>query len=57
MLASKNAAKLKSGETCLIWGASGGLGSFAVQLCKLIGANSIGIVSSKKEKNSRRLRS
>lgn len=50
MLASKNAAKLKSGETCLIWGASGGLGSFAVQLCNLIGANSIGIVSSEKRK-------
>jgi crotonyl-CoA reductase len=51
MLASKNAAKLKSGETCLIWGASGGLGSFAVQLCNLIGASSIGIVSSEKKKS------
>lgn len=50
MLVSKNAAELRSGETCLIWGASGGLGSFAVQLCNLLGANSIGIVSSEKKK-------
>lgn len=49
MLLSENAGKLKSGEVCLIWGASGGLGSFAVQLCKLINATSIGIVSSKKK--------
>ena len=51
MLISQNAAQLKQGETCLIWGASGGLGSFAVQLCKLIGATSIAIVGSEEKKN------
>jgi crotonyl-CoA carboxylase/reductase len=29
----------------LVWGASGGLGSFAVQLCATSGANAIGVVS------------
>lgn len=50
MLISQNAAQLKQGETCLIWGAAGGLGSFAVQLCKLIGATSIAIVGSEEKK-------
>ncbi len=50
MLVSENAAKLKSGEVCLIWGASGGLGSFAVQLCNLLNVTSIGVVSSDKKK-------
>ena len=45
MLLSDNGARLKKGETCLIWGAAGGLGSFAIQLCKLIGAKSIAVVS------------
>jgi len=30
----------------LIWGAAGGLGVFATQLCKLTGADSVGVVSS-----------
>lgn len=42
-------ARVRPGEDVLIWGASGGLGSFAVQLTKLIGANAIGIVSSKEK--------
>ncbi|MGI9387525.1 MAG: zinc-binding dehydrogenase, partial [Methyloligellaceae bacterium] len=29
----------------LVWGASGGLGSFAVQLCATAGANAIGVIS------------
>ena len=29
----------------LVWGASGGIGSMAVQICKAVGANAIGIVS------------
>lgn len=37
---------LKAGQNVLIWGAAGGLGVFATQLCKLAGANSIGVVSS-----------
>ncbi len=35
------------GQNVLIWGASGGLGVFAVQLCKLVGANPICVVSRK----------
>ncbi|MDA9985246.1 crotonyl-CoA carboxylase/reductase [Flavobacteriaceae bacterium] len=46
MLISENGAKIRPGETCLIWGAAGGLGLFAIQLAKLAGANVIAIVSS-----------
>jgi len=37
-------AQLKAGEHVLVWGAGGGLGVFAVQLCKLIGAKPIAVV-------------
>ncbi len=50
MLISTNGAKIKAGDTCLIWGASGGLGSFAVQLAKLSGAKVIAVVSSEEKK-------
>jgi crotonyl-CoA carboxylase/reductase len=36
---------LRPGHNVLVWGASGGLGSFAVQLCATSGANAIGVVS------------
>src|SRR5512139_877760 len=36
---------LRPGHNVLIWGASGGLGSFAVQLCAVAGAHAIGIIS------------
>ena len=36
---------LKPGHNVLVWGASGGLGSMAVQLCATAGANAIGVVS------------
>jgi len=36
---------LKPGETTLVWGAAGGLGSFAVQLANVAGAKAIGVVS------------
>jgi crotonyl-CoA carboxylase/reductase len=39
-------ADMKPGDNVLVWGAAGGLGSFAIQLCKLVGANAIGVVSS-----------
>jgi crotonyl-CoA carboxylase/reductase len=39
-------AELKPGDNVLVWGAAGGLGIFAVQLCKLMGANPIAVVSS-----------
>jgi len=36
---------LKPGQNVLVWGASGGLGGFAVQLINLVGARSIGVIS------------
>jgi crotonyl-CoA carboxylase/reductase len=36
---------LKPGQNVLIWGASGGLGVFGVQLCAAAGANAIGVIS------------
>ncbi|UFW71389.1 crotonyl-CoA carboxylase/reductase [Bradyrhizobium sp. WU425] len=36
---------LKAGDDVLVWGASGGLGVFAVQLAVASGANAIGIIS------------
>ncbi len=41
-----NRAKLQAGHKVLIWGAAGGLGVFATQLCKAAGAESVGVVSS-----------
>jgi crotonyl-CoA carboxylase/reductase len=38
--------KLQAGNTVLIWGAAGGLGVFATQICKAAGARSVGVVSS-----------
>jgi crotonyl-CoA carboxylase/reductase len=37
---------LQAGHRVLIWGAAGGLGVFATQLCALTGAESVGVVSS-----------
>jgi crotonyl-CoA carboxylase/reductase len=36
---------LRPGHNVLVWGASGGLGSFAVQLVATAGANAIGVIS------------
>jgi len=49
MIASDNGGKLKKGETCLIWGASGGLGIFAVQLINKLGGIPICVVSTKQK--------
>jgi len=38
--------KLQAGHNVMIWGAAGGLGVFATQLCAVSGANAVGIVSS-----------
>src|SRR3954449_11501115 len=37
---------LQAGDRVLIWGAAGGLGVFATQLCAMSGAESVGVVSS-----------
>ena len=39
-------AGVRAGDNVLVWGAGGGLGTFAVQLCRLYGANAIAVVSS-----------
>jgi crotonyl-CoA carboxylase/reductase len=38
--------KLQAGHRVLIWGAAGGLGVFATQLCRAAGAEAVGVVSS-----------
>src|SRR5436309_6274671 len=38
--------KLQAGHRVLIWGAAGGLGVFATQLCRAAGAECVGVVSS-----------
>ncbi len=38
--------RMQSGDNVLIWGAAGGLGVFATQLCAAGGANAVGVVSS-----------
>jgi crotonyl-CoA carboxylase/reductase len=41
--------KLQAGRNVLIWGAAGGLGVFATQLCAVSGANAVGVVSSEEK--------
>jgi crotonyl-CoA reductase len=45
-LVSTNGAAMKQGDTVLIWGASGGLGSYATQMAVAGGATPICVVSS-----------
>ena len=45
-LISHNGASLKLGDTVLIWGASGGLGSYATQMALAAGATPVCVVSS-----------
>jgi crotonyl-CoA carboxylase/reductase len=40
---------LQAGHRVLVWGAAGGLGVFALQLCKLAGADAVGVVSSEEK--------
>ena len=49
MIVSQNGGGLKKGETCLIWGAAGGLGVFAIQLVKYLGGVPICVVSTKEK--------
>jgi crotonyl-CoA carboxylase/reductase len=39
-------AQVKPGDNVLVWGAAGGLGIFALQICRILGANPIAVVSS-----------
>jgi crotonyl-CoA carboxylase/reductase len=42
---------LRPGHNVLIWGASGGLGAMAVQLCAVSGANAIGVISDESKRD------
>ena len=42
---------LKPGQNVLVWGASGGLGSFAVQLAREAGAHAIGVISDESKRD------
>ncbi|HLI72449.1 MAG TPA: crotonyl-CoA carboxylase/reductase [Acidimicrobiales bacterium] len=46
MLVSRNGAEMKQGDRVLVWGATGGLGSFAVQHVMNGGGIPVGVVSS-----------
>jgi crotonyl-CoA reductase len=46
MLVSPNGARIKQGDLVLVWGASGGLGGYAIQMIKNGGAIAIGVVGS-----------
>ncbi|MFC5918590.1 crotonyl-CoA carboxylase/reductase [Streptomyces pulveraceus] len=48
-LVSRNGAGMKQGDNVLIWGASGGLGSYATQLALAGGANPVCVVSSEQK--------
>lgn len=39
-------ARVRPGDFVLVWGASGGLGSIALQICKVFGAKTIGVAGS-----------
>ncbi|MEC8040563.1 MAG: crotonyl-CoA carboxylase/reductase [Pseudomonadota bacterium] len=45
MLFGHHPHELKPGQNVLVWGASGGLGSYAIQLANAAGANAIGVIS------------
>ncbi|MFI2351222.1 crotonyl-CoA carboxylase/reductase [Streptomyces sp. NPDC019443] len=49
MLVGENGARIKQGDIVLIWGATGGLGAFAVQLVKNAGGIAVGVVSSERK--------
>jgi crotonyl-CoA carboxylase/reductase len=42
-------AQIKPGELALIWGGAGGLGTYAIQLCREVGADCIAVVSSEEK--------
>lgn len=52
MLFGHEPHRLKPGDYVLVWGASGGLGVFGVQLCAASGAHAIGVIS---EENKRHI--
>ena len=51
MLFGHNPHQLKPSQNVLIWGASGGLGVFGVQLCAASGANAIAVISDESKRD------
>ena len=51
MLFGHQGHRLRPGDNVLVWGASGGLGVFGVQLCAASGANAIGIISDESKRD------
>ncbi|MDH6134264.1 crotonyl-CoA reductase [Kitasatospora sp. MAA4] len=49
MLVGEHGARIKQGDVVLIWGATGGLGAYAVQLVKNAGGIPVGVVSSERK--------
>jgi crotonyl-CoA carboxylase/reductase len=43
--------ELRPGQNVLVWGASGGLGSFAIQLINTAGGNAIGVISDESKRD------
>ena len=51
MLFGHHPHELKPGQNVLVWGASGGLGSYAIQLAATAGANAIGVISDESKRD------
>jgi crotonyl-CoA carboxylase/reductase len=51
MLFGHSPHRLRPGQNVLVWGASGGLGSFAIQLINTAGANAIGVISEESKRD------
>ncbi|WP_237155155.1 crotonyl-CoA carboxylase/reductase [Oryzibacter oryziterrae] len=51
MLFGHSPHQLRPGQNVLVWGASGGLGVFAIQLCAAAGANAIGVISDESKRD------
>ncbi len=51
MLFGHHPHELKPGQNVLVWGASGGLGSYAVQLAAAAGANAVAVISDESKRD------
>jgi crotonyl-CoA carboxylase/reductase len=51
MLYGHEPHRLKPSDHVLVWGASGGLGVFGIQLCAAAGANAIGVISDESKRD------
>ena len=51
MLFGHHPHELKPGQNVLVWGASGGLGSYAIQLVNTAGGNAIGVISDEEKRD------